>query len=116
MLQSKNILIVDANIYQTIDLSGAIEAVEGRVAGVVTTVEEVADVLKTCIVHGAVIDCQLPEASAVVMLLHEQDVAMVLQVGPAVPEPLRALDGKVSILPRPAACETVLNALSEKLS
>ena len=62
MFGSKTILIADGSIYAALDLSDAVEASEGCVAGPVETLSEPLTILDSRDLAGAIVDCELPDA------------------------------------------------------
>jgi len=111
MLDSKTILVLDDNVYASLDLAAAIEAMDGSVAGPVTTIADTLNILGSTPIGGAVIDCELPDASAIAIALREQSVPIVLQASGVLPEALLALDGTVCVLRRPVDSRTVIETL-----
>ena len=111
MLNSMTILIFDGNGYSSMDLSEAIEESEGCVAGPVVTFSEALTILDSADVGGAIVDCELPEASEVVMLLTERDVPVVIQTSVALPQSLGDLGERASVLTRPVDPRTILETL-----
>ena len=71
--------------------SEAIEESEGCVAGPVATLSEALTILDSRDVEGAIVDCELPEASEVVMLLTERDVPLVIQTSLELPQSFAGL-------------------------
>lgn len=115
MLNSRTILIVDAGGYAALDLSEAIEESDGSVAGPVATLAEALVLLNSVNVGGAIVDCELADASEVVMLLAERDVPVVLQVSASTPCSLGQLNDKASVLVRPVDPRTVLESLAVEI-
>jgi ActR/RegA family two-component response regulator len=111
MFDSKTILVLEDNVYAGLDLADAIEAMDGSVAGPVTTIADTLSILGSTPIGGAVIDCELADASAMAMALREQNVPIVLQASGELPEALRALDGAVCVLMRPVDSQTVVEIL-----
>jgi hypothetical protein len=111
MLNSMTILIFDGSGYSSLDLSEAIEESDGRVAGPVATLSETVTILDSVDVGGAIVDCELPGASEVVMLLAERDVPLVIQTSVALPQSLGDLGERASVLTRPVDPRTLLENL-----
>ena len=111
MLNSMTVLIFDGSGYSSLDLSEAIEESEGRVAGPVATLSETLTMLDSIDVGGAIVDCELPDASEVVMLLAERDVPLVIQTSVALPQSLGDLSERASVLTRPVDPRTLLETL-----
>ena len=111
MLNSMTILIFDGSGYSSLDLSEAIEESEGRVAGPVATLSETLTILESIDVGGAIVDCQLPGASEVAMLLAGRDVPLVIQTSVALPKSLGNLGERASVVTRPVDPRTLLETL-----
>jgi hypothetical protein len=111
MLGSKTILIVDENGYAALDLSEAIEELDGRVAGPVATHSETLTILDSTCICGAIVDCELAEASDVVMLLTQREVPIVAQISASLPHGLGDLGDRASVLVRPVDPRTILETL-----
>jgi hypothetical protein len=111
MFGSKTILIFDANGYASFDLSEAIEESDGCVAGPVATLSEALIILDSVDIGGAIVDCDLAEASDVVMLLSERDIPLVVQVCSSPERSLDEFDDKGSVLMRPVDPRTILKSL-----
>src|SRR5688500_9807197 len=87
MFGSKTILIADGSFYAALDLSQAVEDSEGCVAGPVDTLAEALTILDGGVVAGAIVDCELPEAAALIMRLTETGVPLVVQTSIPLPPP-----------------------------
>ena len=111
MLNSMKILIFDGSGYSSLDLSEVIEESDGRVAGPVATLSETLTILESIDVGGAIVDCELPGASEVVMLLADRDVPLVIQTSAALPQSLGDLGERASVLTRPVDPRTLLETL-----
>ena len=111
MFHSKTILVLDDGVYTGLDLADAIEAMDGSVAGPLTTIADTLRILDSTPIGGAVIDCELPDAPAMATVLCEHNIPIVLQASGKLPEALRAFDGTVCILMRPVNSKTVLETL-----
>ncbi len=115
VLESKTILVADGSTYAALDLSAAIEGSEGCVAGPVATLSEAPTILDSRSIAGAIVDCELPDASALVMRLAESGVPLVVQTSVPLPPALEALDGRLSVLMRPVDPRTVVAALVSEI-
>jgi hypothetical protein len=111
MLDSRLILIVEEGGYAAMNLSDAIEESKGRVAGPVTTLSEAQDLLDTKEIGGAIVDCELAEAAAVVLLLVERAVPLIAQVTTEMPQPLNGESDRMGTLVRPVDPRLVLDSL-----
>ena len=115
MFRSKTILIADGSTYAALDLAAAVEGHDGRVAGPVETLSEAMDILATGDVAGAIVDCELAEATALVLRLSESGVPLVVQTSVPLPPALEELDGRLSVLMRPVDPRTVIGALASEI-
>jgi hypothetical protein len=115
MLGSRTILIADGSTYAALDLSASIEDNDGRVAGPVATLPEALAILDSCDIAGAVIDCEIADATALVLRLAEQGVPLVVQTSMPLPEALERLDGRLSVLMRPVDASTVISRLAGEM-
>jgi hypothetical protein len=116
VLGSKTILIADGSTYAALDLSTSIEDNDGCVAGPVDTLPEALAILDSCEVGGAVVDCELADAAALVMRLIEQGVPLVVQTSMPLPNALERLDGRLSVLMRPVGARTIIRVLADEIS
>lgn len=115
MLGSKTILIADGSTYAAIDLSAAVQASGGRVAGPVVTLADALTILDSGDVAGAIVDCELAGAARLVMRLTEAGVPVVVQTSIALPPALEAHDGRLSVLMRPVDPRTVIYVLTDEI-
>ena len=112
MFGSKTILIADASTYAALDLAATVEGCDGRVAGPVATLSEALAILETRDVAGAIVDCELADASVLIMRLAEAGVPLVVQTSTPLPAALEALDGRLSVLMRPVDPRTIIAVLA----
>jgi len=115
MFGSKTILIADGSTYAALDLSAAVEESEGYVAGPVDTLYEAMTILESGGVCGAIVDCELPDAPALIMRLAETGVPVVVQTSMPLPPALEALDGRLSVVMRPIDAQTVIDTLADEI-
>ena len=111
----KTILIADGSCYAALDLAAAIEGNEGCVAGPVSMLSEALAILDLTEIGGAVVDCELADASALVMQLMDRGVPLVVQTSSPLPPALERLDGRLSVLMRPVDAQTVLDRLAGEI-
>ena len=64
MLSESPILVAEDNLYIALDLSNAIEDMDGRVVGPASTVAEALQLLEQHHVAAAILDCQLGDHDA----------------------------------------------------
>jgi hypothetical protein len=115
MFGSRTILIADASTYAAMDLSDAVEASEGCVAGPVDTLSDALTILDSGEVAGAIVDCELPDATALIMRLAEDHVPLVLQTSIPLPNALAAIERRLPVLMRPVDARTVIDALTAEI-
>jgi len=115
MLDFRTVLIVDGGGDSALDLSDAIEESGGRVAGPVETLSETLTILDSTRVCGAIVDCELADAFAVVMLLTGQDVPIVAQISASLPPGLGDLRERASVLVRPVNPRMILETLAVEI-
>ena len=111
MFGSKTILIADGSTYAALDLSEAVEDSQGCVAGPVDTLSEAMTILDSGNVAGAIVDCELPNAAALIMRLTESGVPLVVQTSIPLPQALECMDDRLHVLMRPIDARTVIDAL-----
>src|SRR4051812_26933871 len=80
MFANAPILIAEDNVYLALDLSNALEAMDGRVVGPVSTVSEALFLLDMQYIAAAIIDCTLADrdAAPLVWQLAERGVPFVI--------------------------------------
>jgi len=115
VLGSKTILIVDGSTYAALDLSASIEDSDGCVAGPVGTLPEALTILDSCEVAGAVVDGELPDATALVMRLAKEGMPLVVQTSMPLPRALDCLGGRLSVLMRPVDARTIIRTLADEI-
>jgi hypothetical protein len=115
MFGFKTILIADGSTYAALDLAQVIEDCEGCVAGPIATMPEARAILDSGTVAGAIVDCELPEASKLIMWLADAGVPLVVQTSLSLPEALESLNGKLSVLKRPVDPRTVIESLANEI-
>jgi hypothetical protein len=115
MLSSRTILIADGSIYAALDLSAAIEDCNGTVAGPVGTLPEALAILDSRDVAGAVIDCEIADATGLILRLAGEGVPLVLQTSMPLHPALERLDGPLSVLMRPVDARTVVINLANEI-
>jgi DNA-binding response OmpR family regulator len=93
VLTAQAILIVEDNVYLALDLCAAVEEMNGRVVGPVSSVIDAMRILDSEPVSAAILDYQLPDSDVtpVARRLVQEGVPYVLQTGTAVPAKLTLL-------------------------
>jgi hypothetical protein len=115
MLDSKTILIADGSIYAALDLAQSIEANEGCVAGPVSLISEALTIVDSREIAGAIVDCELPQASVLILRLAEVGVPVVVQTSVPLPLGLGDLEHRLPVLMRPIDPRTVINTLVDEI-
>lgn len=108
---SRTILLFDGSAYEALDLSAAIEARGCCVAGPVDSLPEAEAIVASAPVSGAIVDGELADASAVVMLLADKQVPFVIQTSTPLPALLAELNGTATVLARPIDPSRILDRL-----
>ena len=111
MFDSKTILIVDVNTYNSLDLAAAVEERQGRVAGPVSTADETLTVLDSDSVAAAVVDCDSDGADEIVRQLVARGIPTVVQTSTRNRAELEDSEDRISILVKPVDVELVLATL-----
>ena len=115
MFGSRTILIADGSTYAALDLAAAVEANGGRVAGPVQTLAEAAVIFGSSRVAGAIVDCELDDATALVLRLAETGVPLIAQTSVPLPPELQAMDGRLHVLMRPVDAGQVITTLAHAM-
>jgi DNA-binding response OmpR family regulator len=115
MLTDKAVLIVEDNVYLSVDLSAAVEEVNGRVIGPVCSVADALLILDTEHVSAAILDCELPDSQVtpVARRLVEKGVPYVIHTGTMVPYELTLLSPEAPILMKPIKPMDVVAVLAD---
>jgi DNA-binding response OmpR family regulator len=103
MLNDKAVLIVEDNLYLSIDLSAAVEEMNGRVVGPVCSAAEAHLILDAEHVSAAILDCELADSqvTSVARRLVEKNVPYVIHTGTEVPAELTLLRPDAPVLMKP---------------
>ena len=115
MFGFRTILIADGSTYAALDLAAAVEANGGRVAGPVQTLAEAAAILGSSRIAGAIVDCELTDATALVLRLAEAGVPVIAQTSIPLPAALQELDGQLPVMMRPIDAEKVIISLANQM-
>lgn len=113
MFGAKTILIVEKNAYEALDLTLAIQDLDGRVAGPVATIDDVRLILDDEAVAGAVVNCELEneQSHGVVLLLIERNVPWVGQTSGSPHESPATAGKRCTLLRKPIDVRLVLSNL-----
>lgn len=117
MFSEAPILIAEDNLYVSLDLSSAVEDMEGRVVGPASTVDEALTLLAQHEVAAAIIDFQLGshDASALARHLAERRVPFVIHTANALPAMICELHPDVPVLMKPLQPQAVLTCLLDEM-
>ena len=118
MLTDKAVLIVEDNVYLSVDLSAAVEELEGRVIGPVCSVADALLILDTELVSAAILDCELPDSQVtpVARRLVEKGVPYVIHTGTVVPQALTLLCPGAPVLMKPIKPMQVVATLADHVA
>ena len=117
MFSEAPILIAEDNSYHSLDLSCAVENLEGRVVGPASTVAEALSLLATHDVAAAIIDFQLGnrDASVLARQLAERRVPFVIHTANALPASASDLHPAVPVLIKPLQASAILTCLLDEI-
>ena len=117
MLRNKAILIVEDNCYLALDLSIAVEELNGRVIGPVGTVAEALALLEREPVAAAVLGSQLADRdiAPVVMALAAKCVPFVLHAATGLPPDVAQLHPDAPLLVKPVHADAILASLLDEI-
>jgi CheY-like chemotaxis protein len=118
MFSEASILIAEDNLYLSLDLSSAIEELNGRVVGPASNVAEALTLLATHDVAGAIVDFQLGDQDATVLArqLSERRVPFVIHTAMTVPPAICEYHPDVPILMKPLQPQAVLTCLLSEIA
>jgi CheY-like chemotaxis protein len=111
------ILIAEENLYVSLDLSSAVEDMDGRVVGPAGSVAEALALLATHHVAAAIVDCRLADRDATPLArqLAERGVPFVIHTASELPVSIADLHPDVPVLLKPLHLRTVLACLLEEM-
>ncbi len=113
MFQDKAVLVVEDNAFLGIDLSDAIEELDGRVVGPTNQVSQALELLDSEDIAAAILDCHIPgqDIVALASCLAERGVPFVIHVETELPETIGSLHPDVPVLRKPVQPAAVLACL-----
>jgi CheY-like chemotaxis protein len=113
MFAAAPVLIAEDNLYLAIDLSIAVEEMDGRVVGPASSVSEALTLLAQHEIAGAIVDFQLADHDATVLArqLAARRVPFVIHTATAVPLAVCLLHPDVPVLMKPLQPDAVLTCL-----
>ena len=117
MFSESPILVAEDNLYIALDLSNAIEDMDGRVVGPAATVAEALQLIEQHHVAAAILDCQLGDhdAAALAHVLAQRRVPFVIHTASPVPTMICALHPDVPVLLKPVHPDAVLTCLLDEM-
>ena len=117
MFSDAPILIAEDNLYIALDLSIAIEEMDGRVVGPASTVAEALTLLAQHDIAAAIVDCQLRDhdATPLARQLAERGVPFVIHTTTAVPAIMGEFHPDVPVLMKPLKASAVLTCLLDEI-
>jgi CheY-like chemotaxis protein len=117
MFSEAPILIAEDNLYMALDLSIAVEEMEGLVVGPASSVAEALALLAQNRIAGAIVDCQLGDhdSSALARRLVERRVPFVFHTATTLPAVIGELHPEVPVLMKPLQPSAVLTCLLDEM-
>jgi DNA-binding NtrC family response regulator len=117
MFSEAPILIAEDNLYIALDLSIAVEEMDGRVVGPASTVAEALSLLAQHDIAAAIVDCQLTDhdATPLARQLAERGVPFVIHTTTAVPAMIGKFHPDVPVLMKPLKASAVLTCLLDEI-
>jgi CheY-like chemotaxis protein len=117
MFSDKPVLIVEDNVFLAVDLSEAIEELDGRVVGPANRISQALDLLDSEEVSAAIVDGHLTDLDVVMLTcrLTQLGVPFVIQAENDLPETIGFLHPEVPVLRKPIHPRTVLTCLLDEM-
>ena len=117
MFSEAPILIAEDNFYLSLDLSSAIQELDGRVVGPASTLDEALSLLAQEDVAAAIIDFQLGnrDSSELAQQLAERRVPFVIHTATTLPPVVYDLHPDVPVLMKPLQPQAVLTCLLDEM-
>jgi CheY-like chemotaxis protein len=113
MFEEAPILIVEDNAFLALDLSEAVEELEGQVVGPTNRISKALDLLASEKVSAAIVDGHLDDVDVVMLTckLTQMRVPFVLQAESELPKTIGFLHPEVPVLRKPVHPRAVLTCL-----
>ena len=113
MLSDQPIVIVEDNVYLALDLSQAVEDINGLVIGPVGTVAEALTLVEDRLLAGAILDSQLSDrdVTPVVMALAAKGVPFIIHTATGLPPGVARLHPDAALLVHPLHAEAIISGL-----
>ena len=117
MFSEAPVLIAEENSYLAIDLSNALEDMEGKVVGPASTLAEALQLLEQNAVAAAIVDCRLGEHDTVSLtrILAQRGVPFVIHTSTPAPGAIAALHPDVPVLVKPVQPRALLTCLLDEM-
>ena len=117
MFSDTPVLIVEDNAFLAVDLSEAIEEMDGRVVGPANRISEALDLLDSEKVSAAIVDAHLNDVDVVMLTckLTQLGVPFVIQAESELPETIGFLHPEVPVLRKPIHPSAVLTCLLDEI-
>jgi DNA-binding NtrC family response regulator len=117
MFSEAPILIAEDNLYLALDLSNAVEDMDGRVVGPASTVAEALALLAQKHVAAAIVDCLLADGDVAPLArqLAERRVPFVIHTSTPVPQAIGERHPRVPVLMKPLQASAVLTCLLDEM-
>src|SRR5204863_3088594 len=117
MFSDTPVLIVEDNVFLAVDLSEAVEELDGRVVGPVNRVSHALELLDSEEVSAAIVDGHLDDVDVVMLTckLTQLGVPFVIQAENELPETIGFLHPEVPILRKPIHPRAVLTCLLDEI-
>jgi DNA-binding NarL/FixJ family response regulator len=117
MFSEATVLIAEDNLYVALDLSSAVEEMDGRVIGPASTVAEALALLARHDIAGAIVDSQLGDRDVAPLArqLAERGVPFVIHACTRVPSVIADAHPDVPVLMKPLQPSAVLTCLLNEM-
>lgn len=117
MFSDKPVLIVEDNVFLSVDLSEAIEEMDGRVVGPTNRVSQALELLDSEEVAAAIVDAHLADLDIFLLTskLAQLGVPFVIQAESELPVTIRFLHPDVPVLRKPVLPGAVLTCLLDEI-
>lgn len=117
MLSDKKVLIVEDNGFLAVDLSEAIEELEGRVVGPTNRVSRALELLDSEKVAAAIVDAHLTDVDVFMLTskLTQLGIPFVFQAEGELPATIGFLHPEVPVLRKPVQPRAVLTCLLDEM-
>lgn len=117
MFGEKPVLVVEDNVFLAVDLSEAIEELDGRVVGPTNRISQALELLDSQEIAAAIVDTQLTDLDIFTLTsrLTQLGIPFVIQAESALPETVSFLHPEVPVLRKPVQPRAVLTCLLDEM-